>query len=881
MIANKFRHRNAWDLAKWPLLIVVAAILGWSILLTNLSLERKNAESFALRESAQLAQAYADHLTRAFDAVDQIAQHVRYEWKLSNGSLDLQKAKNDGLFPAPELVLVTIVNRDGKPLNSTVPFDPDVNVADREHFRVHKASDTDILYISQVIVGRVSRKPVIQFTRRIVDADGSFAGVVVVSVAPAFFAQAFNMNNIGSSGLLAMMGRDGEIRVSRIGDTLSAPDLPAIITRMPLDSEFGSRFYPGSGWFSDAQSRFIGWYALNRYPIIAVAGVDQQAVLASYRDSRGRALRAGAVATLAALALALLATIMADRLARARQQAESVRNAYRMATDVGNDGFFIFQAIHNDDGELVDLKLMDCNHRGAAMVGKERTELLGVHLSSLYPPSYFPSVLALGREAMAHGVYEDEYRTGPHNLARATWLHRKLLRSGDSIAVTLRDISDTKKHIEELERRGNEDALTTLHNRHWLHSYLPQALQRLAASDKQLALLFIDIDGFKAVNDALGHNAGDELLRIAASRLKSILRPQDNVVRLGGDEFLLILEDIETEADAAHVSTRVLEAFSKKFKLEKGVLELGVSIGISIFPKDGTVAETLLQNADVAMYSAKKSGKSQFRFYDRAFYAHLLERLEVERSLRLAIELDQFEMFYQPRVDMVSGRVCGLEALIRWHHPNNGLVNPVEFIGIAEETGLIKGLGKQVMEKVCAQIANWSSQHNFEVPVSINVSPQQFHDGSVHEFLTACLTRFHVPPRLVEIEVTESSMMGEESMVTREMESLQALGVKLLVDDFGTGYSSLAQLQRLDMDGLKIDRAFTSELGRTREGEVFVAAIVTMAHALGMRVVAEGVETEEQMAILKRLHCDEAQGYLVSRPVPATEIPALVSLAAG
>jgi EAL domain-containing protein (putative c-di-GMP-specific phosphodiesterase class I) len=340
---------------------------------------------------------------------------------------------------------------------------------------------------------------------------------------------------------------------------------------------------------------------------------------------------------------------------------------------------------------------------------------------------------------------------------------------------------------------------------------------------------------------------------------------------LGGDEFLVIIENIAHKTDAAHVADRILQAFEERFRLSGGVFSIGTSIGISMFPADGTDADTLLRRADIAMYSAKSSGKAQYRFYDQKFYDALRARLEQESELRHAIEHDQFVLYYQPRVDISTGTTSSMEALVRWSHPSKGLVEPLEFIPLAEETGLILGLGELVIDKVCAQLAYWGRKGEELVPVSINVSPRQFNEADIANILSEALARHNIDPKLVEIELTESSMMGDNADIARALTAIRRMGIKLLVDDFGTGYSSLSQLQRLDFDVLKVDRAFTSEIEKTEKGNVFFKAIITMAHALGMRVVAEGVENERQIKILKALRCDEIQGFYISRPIPPTE----------
>jgi diguanylate cyclase (GGDEF)-like protein len=391
------------------------------------------------------------------------------------------------------------------------------------------------------------------------------------------------------------------------------------------------------------------------------------------------------------------------------------------------------------------------------------------------------------------------------------------------------------------------------------------------------ALLFIDLDEFKHVNDSHGHATGDAVLKCAAQRLLSLLRPSDQVARFGGDEFVVLLTPCDGERQAASVAARIVDAFGVPFLLGDELHAVGASIGISMYPRDGTDAETLVRHSDIAMYVGKNDGKGQYRFFDPSLSTTLNSRARLKQSMLEALEGDQFVLHYQPRVDARSGELLSMEALVRWRHPTLGMVAPGDFIPLAEATGLIIRIGEAVIDKACAQLAAWREAGVPLVPVSINVSPKQFMRGGVQRQLHAALVRYRVPASLIEVEITESAMMGDQDDILAELAALRALGVKLHVDDFGTGYSSLSQLQRLKMDVLKVDRAFTNELARSREGKVFFQAIVSMAHALGMSVVAEGVETAEQLAILRGLDCNEVQGYFIARPMPAHEMALLMA----
>jgi diguanylate cyclase (GGDEF)-like protein/PAS domain S-box-containing protein len=544
----------------------------------------------------------------------------------------------------------------------------------------------------------------------------------------------------------------------------------------------------------------------------------------------------------------------------------------RMNIDNGEEGFYAVRPVFDSGGIAVDFEINDCNRRGAEFFGRRRTDMIGQKISALYAGASVRRSIKTLQEAMEHGLYEDDIEVLPGSPLRMQWARCRIVHSDGMLAVTLRDISAIKAHVRELERRGNEDALTGLPNRYWAQCYLPQAIERAAKSGAELAVLFIDLDGFKAVNDTFGHAAGDELLRIAARRLMLAVRPRDKVVRYGGDEFVIILESLADRHDAEQVAARVLQAFRMNFMLPQGICSIGTSIGVSFFPADGGDADTLLRNADTAMYAAKTAGKNGCRFFDPDFYDGARARSERIAEFRQALELDQFEMRYQPRIDLASGALTGAEALVRWRHPDRGLVAPHAFLPLAEETGDILRLGELIIDKVCAQLSCWRREGCGPFPVSINVSPQQFGQTDLAGIFSASCATHDIEPRMIGIELNERAMMGESRRIPHALEDLHRMGMTILVDDFGAGYASLPQLQRLKVDVLKVGRIFTAEIHRSENAHAIFDAIISMAHALGMRALAEGVENEEQVGILEALGCDEMQGFLISPPLPPEEL---------
>jgi len=863
--------------AVWPALCLVLGILLWGGMFAKFAEDRRSAEKAALQETRTLAAAYSLYLTRAVEQIDQLTLLIKYEWE--NSSLSLEALAEQGLFPVERYSLVAVVSPEGKPITGNRPLDAIPSVADREYFTFHRDNPSRQLRIGKPTSGRISGRTVIQFSRRIEKPDGSFGGVVLVSVQPAAFASYYDRSGLGKAGLLAVIGSDSVLRMASIGDIGRKPESydGSVLRNIPaMDKVDGGGELLEPKWFADNQARFVAMSALETYPLIAMVGLSEAERLAPYWHARRTQMLLAFAGTVFLALFAVVATLLSARLAWRKHEEAEVQEAYRLATEGGNEGFYMLRAIRDKKAKVIDFEVVDCNLRGANFYGLTREQFVGAKSSSLNTPEYFPALLKTYCSAMESGYYEDELKIPPGSPIKVEWVHRRLVRSGTGLAITFRDISQIKAHERELSRMANEDALTGLPNRNWLRHYLPQVLERAHNSDSMIALLFVDLDNFKYVNDSLGHTAGDELLHAAALRLKSVVRPTDHVVRLGGDEFTVILQPVVHEDDAAAVATRVADAFHHPFDLARGKSFASASIGISMFPRDGQDAEALLKNADIAMYQAKSDGKGHYRFYESSMSEVLKARLDMERALQQALVQDQFVLHYQPRVCAKTGRLLALEALVRWQHPDLGLVPPLAFIPLAEESGLILKLGDIIMEQACVQLAKWKSMGLPVVPVSINVSPYQFNHGDIKDAIAGCLARHALDPGLVEIEITESSMMGEQDEVSAELSGLRTLGIKLLVDDFGTGYSSLSQLQRLDMDGLKVDRAFTGQLCKSAEGEVFFRAILSMAHALGMTVVAEGVENEDQLRALQALSCDEIQGYYISRPVPAEVVQVLM-----
>ncbi len=452
------------------------------------------------------------------------------------------------------------------------------------------------------------------------------------------------------------------------------------------------------------------------------------------------------------------------------------------------------------------------------------------------------------------------------------WVSVSLVRNGRGLPThycfVFADITERRQAEEQIYRLAYFDPLTELPNRSLLYSLLEQAIAEAHRKHEHGAVLFVDLNRFKHINDSFGHAPADELLAEVARRLSGSLRKEDVVSRPGGDEFVVALFDIKRRDDAAVVARKLLAALAEPFFVERHEVLLSASIGIAVFPDDGRDAETLIRNADVAMYRAKQLGSSSFLYYSREMNLRSLERLKLEGNLRHALARHEFLLHFQPQLDLASGRIVGAEALLRWEAPGHGLVSPTLFVPVAEETGLIIPIGEWVIDATCRQLRTWLDAGLRPVKVAVNLSPRQFSHNLPRTVLDI-LHAYDVPPALLEVEITESMLMHNADSVVAMMQEFAAAGISMSLDDFGTGYSSLSYLKRFPIDTLKIDQSFVRGIPTDTDDSAIATAIISMAKALRLRVIAEGVETGEQQAFLKKAGCDEVQGYWFSRPLAA------------
>ena len=526
------------------------------------------------------------------------------------------------------------------------------------------------------------------------------------------------------------------------------------------------------------------------------------------------------------------------------------------------------------------MRFVEVNATACRMLGYGRDEMLQIGPAQLFAGA--PHQLEREYDAIIAGDTAGELKEtllrrqdGTHLLVE---VHRHVHRSGaDWIVVgVLRDITERKEAEKRLIQMAHYDALTDLPNRTLFFKNLTRILSRATDRGWCGALLCIDLDHFKNINDTRGHALGDELLRQVSHRLVECIRIRDSIARLGGDEFAIILAARGGQQRAYALAKRILERLRQPFFVKGSEVTVSASIGIAIFPDDALMAETLVKYADTAMYQAKHAGRDTFRFFTKQMNTDALARLDIETALRKAVDNQEFVLHYQPKMQIDSGRLCGVEALLRWQRPGFGLVSPAEFIPVLEDTGLILPVGRWVLDTACRQIAAWQATSIGRVPVSVNIAGRQFIAGNLELEVIRALESSNIDANLLELELTESSLMANTQSTIKTLQILRNLGVSISIDDFGTGYSSLAYLRRFPVDKLKIDIAFIRGITTNADDAAIVLAIIRMAQTLKLEVIAEGVETAAQLEYLRSHRCDQIQGYYFSRPLPVTELEGML-----
>ena len=530
-----------------------------------------------------------------------------------------------------------------------------------------------------------------------------------------------------------------------------------------------------------------------------------------------------------------------------------------------------FAASTNEGIVFIDAGIIvDCNEAAARMMRLTHAELIGRRNQDFIAPEDFETVVSNIRAGFER-PYEITLIRDDGSRFAVELVGKELVYAGVTHRMTvIRDISDRKQAEARIQFLAHHDILTHLPNRALLLDRIQIMLASARRNRTEVGIMFIDLDNFKTINDSLGHYAGDELLKRVASRLQSSLRNVDLVGRLGGDEFLVVLADLANAEDIAPVAEKISEAISEPFSLEDQILSVSASIGVSVFPRDGETPDSLIRNADAAMYLAKERGRNNWQFFQPSLNRQAFQALALESGIRKAIKELEFTLHYQPEIRTNTGQPTAVEALIRWKHPELGLLGPDQFISVAEHRGLIMPIGRWVINEAIRQAREWADL-GMPIPVAINLSAVQFKQKDLVEDIAARLKEHGVSGEMIELELTESLFLEDINAMTRTLGRLKDLGVSLAVDDFGTGYSSLSYLKRYPIDKVKIDRSFVRDIPRDDDDVAITVAIINLAASLNLKVVAEGVETQEQAYFLEEHQCDFLQGYHIARPLPAAD----------
>jgi GGDEF domain-containing protein/PAS domain-containing protein len=585
--AGSTRPRSSLAVLAWPLLCFVAVVLLWIFLHERLRHEREAAQAAGMNKAAALARAYAEQLSHTLHNLDNASLNLRYHWQKNPGDLGFAEQLQGDHYSQAISMQAAVFDDNGNLLGSTLDTVRHRNIAMREDFQLAKLGGVTELQIVGPMSDDLLGREVICFSRPLANQDGGFNGLISTCVSPAYFASFQDRSSMGKNDFVSLTRLDGTLLASKRGDNAGITE--ALYRTPPLfGGSSGVLRIPGTD-FVDEVPRVIAWQALDHYPLISTAGISEPEIYASY-DKLARDYRFAAIsASVLLFLLAVTGMVYAARLAWRKQLAEDIRNTYMLAMEGGREGFFMVRALYDQRRAMADFVVEDCNERGATYAGFRKEELLGTRFSELGDHPYTERMMSTCRHAMSVGFYEDEMETRLDGHTRPTWLHRRFVRSGPGLAITIRDVSDAKAHQETLSKMAHGDALTGLPNRFWLMNYLPQAIARAAESGAMAAVLFIDLDDFKSINDTLGHEAGDE--------------------------FTIVLERVETP-EIIHVAERIVEAMAEPFMLANSRRRtVQASVGISLYPHDGMDIPTLLRHADAAMYRAKNSGKGRYAFY--------------------------------------------------------------------------------------------------------------------------------------------------------------------------------------------------------------------------------------------------------------------------
>jgi diguanylate cyclase (GGDEF)-like protein/PAS domain S-box-containing protein len=734
------------------------------------------------------------------------------------------------------------------------------NLADRPYFIELAQHPEAGIVISKPLVSRVSGEWEIVLARRLNRVDGTFNGVVYATIPLQYFVDKFAAVNLGAHGVVALRDRElGVIArwpsIKSLGQDVGSKTVSQALRDAVAAGASTGTFSGQSG--SDGVDRTISFRRVGALPLIIVVGLGREDYLADWREE---VVRVVALASLFAGVVVLFAALLHRAWRRREADVEALQREerkFRTLLESSPDALVIADA----RGVIALV-----NRNAELMFGYAAGQLPGRPIGTLLPARFADFALA-------------QQHAGSRDLWAVTRDGREFpvgisvspidTDQGGLVAAAIRDMSERHASARHIEYLAHHDALTGLPNRTVMESRFEQAVADAARSGTHVALMFLDLDSFKTVNDSLGHSVGDELLKGVALRLTHFARASDIVSRQGGDEFLIVFTGLADGADVALAANRLVQQFKAPFQVDGHEIATSFSVGVALYPRDGADFPTLLKKADIAMYQAKAAGRDTWREFGDHMDVQAMGRHRIRNALHQATERLEFTLHFQPQIDLASGQVIGAEALLRWRHPELGFVPPVDFIPVAEESGLIVPIGEWVLHEACRQAVAWQAPGQPPLSVAVNISAVQFARGDLEDTVRRALAASGLAPELLELELTESILIRNVDSVLSTVRRLKRLGVTLSIDDFGTGYSSLTYLKRFAVDKLKIDQSFVRDLVSDADSAAIVRAIVQMAQSLNLKTVAEGIEDEGVIAHLRAMGCDHGQGYGIARPMPA------------
>ncbi len=842
--------------------IVIIGI--WTMVFVNIQNDRRLIYDQALEKAHGYAEGFAENLQKALLQIDQLSLTLTQLHEAHVAPDTIQQIYQGVLHDLPLHPL--FLDENGLARHRRTGSSEIIDLSKAEFFRFHRDSPSRELRINarEEGVAAFAGQPIVRLTRRVNKVDGSFGGVVAITMLPRYMNAFSGDTSLSVHDFASVWIADGAMLTNR---TRGWGDRIFQHYRVPptLPGQSGARIDDAER-FHDHGRHVIGWSRLKGYPLIALVAFTESNVVAPLTNTERLDYAGGALATLFVLLFAWTNARSATRRELVRQRIEQAQARYRHAVDNVRDAIFVFTPCPASISPS-EFCIEDCNAQAARMVHMTRDATVGRALSELFPERESQVLRELLRSAVQDGDAQNEITT--ERDGQPACYFNRAIRIDSSIALTLRDVTELKAREQQVQSMTLSDPLTMLNNRLWLEEYLPTAIQLAHAESRMLALVMLDFDNFKLVNDAFGHKFGDELLVAVAVALRHSLNSTSHVARVGGDSFAVLFDHIGSvaEIDALVAGIRAV-LLSSPWPEKASEQVRKVSIGVAVYPNDADGAMELMKAAEIAVHAAGQGSGGLTRYYERSMLELRELRLWLDSALPLAMQNGEMMLHYQPRLSAITGQLRSFEALLRWQHPERGMLSPAKFIPLAEENGQIIPLGAWVIAEACAQLARWRAEGHRLVPVSVNVSAQQLKDASCRELIAECLQRHRLAPSLLPIELTESTMVGEDPVMLAELKALRAMGIELHIDDFGTGYSSLSQLQKVEIDALKVDQSFVRALGLRGSGHQLCEAVISIGKSLGATVVAEGVETAEQFAQLRSMGCDEIQGYLVSPAIP-------------